>query len=533
MPSYFFNPIHGSNANSGLSEALAKANIAGLGGSGLAAGDKVLFAYDCVHDISEPARTFSSGNTSNQLYFGAYVDSRVPFNGFRPIVGNAGGVGSFILNAATRKFWTVENIWFKATHPNTTSCIYAATQGTGLLPGAGPIVGMIWRNCRFSGASSVGFFGGRESNSENQQDGTIWENCSFFDNGGHGLFVQGENCRIRRNKFYNNGSIVTPSGSHGLSLQANISQYAFNNGWALVSGTIYSRTLTATERSSTSLYFSAAPYELRFDGVAGNAGLGMIRNDAAAAAPASGEYSVVGTTLYVNGGVAFTSGLCKFAFRPTRNNLIELNEAYDNIQLVTNAFGEGHGVALDDLSSSNIVRRNKIYKNQGAGVSINNGGSNSVTDNLITGNGKFGISASGRGNNIDNNTVAGNNTAAGALGYELHSTPAASGTIRNNLIVANPANAVRGVSADAGSTIANNAVRGFATNETPAGSGTITAPPMLSADFVPLPGSPLLRAGLHLGYRRDVDSKQRTKPPSIGAYDVSNLRRKPMVDPSL
>lgn len=533
MADYFFNPIHGNNANSGLSEALAKANIAGLGGSGLSASDRVLFAYDCTHDISESARSFARGNTSSQFYMGAYVDSRIPFNNARPIVGNATGVGSLIINAATRQYWTVENIWFKATHANTTTCVYAAAQGTALLPFAGPVVGMVWRNCWFSGSRGSGFFGGRESNSENQQDGTIWERCSFFDNGGHGLFVQGENCRIIRCKFYNNGAIVTPGGSHGLSLQANISQYAFNAGWTLVSGTIYSRTLTATERSSTSLYFSAAPYELRFDGLSGNTGLGMIRNDAAAAAPASGEYSVVGTTLYVNGGVAFTSGLCKFAFRPTRNNLIELNESYNNIQLGTNTYSEGHGIALDDLSSSNIVRRNKIYNNQGYGISVNNGGFNSITDNLITGNSKFGIGASGRANNIDNNTVAANNTVAGAIGYELHATPAASGTIRNNLIVPNPASAVRGVSADAGSTIANNAVRGFATNEFPAGSGTITAVPMLSADFVPLPGSPLLRAGLHIGYRRDIDRKQRTKPPSIGAYDVANLRRKPMGDPSL
>jgi len=48
--------------------------------------------------------------------------------------------------------------------------------------------------------------------------------------------------------------------------------------------------------------------------------------------------------------------------------------------------------------------------------------------------------------------------------------------------------------------------------------------PQLSDSFRPLPGSPLIGAGTHLGYRRDADGKQRQNPPAIGAYDLATLK---------
>ena len=56
---------------------------------------------------------------------------------------------------------------------------------------------------------------------------------------------------------------------------------------------------------------------------------------------------------------------------------------------------------------------------------------------------------------------------------------------------------------------------------------------MLLEDGKLVVGSPLMGAGTHLGYRRDIEGKQRPNPPAIGAYDAATLRRKPMVDPSL
>jgi len=36
--------------------------------------------------------------------------------------------------------------------------------------------------------------------------------------------------------------------------------------------------------------------------------------------------------------------------------------------------------------------------------------------------------------------------------------------------------------------------------------------------------SPLLGAGRHLGYRRDINKRQRRNPPAIGANDLATLR---------
>jgi hypothetical protein len=50
------------------------------------------------------------------------------------------------------------------------------------------------------------------------------------------------------------------------------------------------------------------------------------------------------------------------------------------------------------------------------------------------------------------------------------------------------------------------------------------ADPLLTATYRPKAGSPLLGAGTHLGYTRDINRRQRPNPPSIGAYDAATLR---------
>ena len=55
-------------------------------------------------------------------------------------------------------------------------------------------------------------------------------------------------------------------------------------------------------------------------------------------------------------------------------------------------------------------------------------------------------------------------------------------------------------------------------------TGAVTADPLLTSDYKPTSASPLLGAGTHLGYTRDINRKQRPNPPAIGAYDVATLR---------
>jgi hypothetical protein len=60
-------------------------------------------------------------------------------------------------------------------------------------------------------------------------------------------------------------------------------------------------------------------------------------------------------------------------------------------------------------------------------------------------------------------------------------------------------------------------------NVTDSGAVTITDP-HLSTSYRPLPGSPLIGAGTHLGYTTDLDGKQRFNPPSIGAFEPLRSR---------
>jgi hypothetical protein len=47
--------------------------------------------------------------------------------------------------------------------------------------------------------------------------------------------------------------------------------------------------------------------------------------------------------------------------------------------------------------------------------------------------------------------------------------------------------------------------------------------PLLSPSYRPMAASPILGAGTHLGYTRDLDKKQRQNPPCIGAYDAATM----------
>lgn len=79
----------------------------------------------------------------------------------------------------------------------------------------------------------------------------------------------------------------------------------------------------------------------------------------------------------------------------------------------------------------------------------------------------------------------------------------------------------------------NNAVSGGYTNvaqrefspfTVETSTGAVTSDPLLTSDYKPMPGSPLLGAGTHLGYTRDINRKQRPNPPAIGAFDVATMR---------
>jgi len=93
--------------------------------------------------------------------------------------------------------------------------------------------------------------------------------------------------------------------------------------------------------------------------------------------------------------------------------------------------------------------------------------------------------------------------------------------IKNNLML--PSTAILVATNNGTVTNTHNAYTGSLSGVS-AGTGDITTDPLLTDTYRPKPGSPLLGAGTHLGYTRDIDKKQRPNPPSIGAYDYATLR---------
>jgi len=525
MANYYFD---GNSPTNGVGTFLDPFNVIDGATTGGTAGDRFLFKTGTIVKVTASARTFSRGNVNAQIYFGKY-DANGTIGpsaiGSNPILDNPDSVGTMILNAAGRQYWTIEDIWFRNTGSSITNCIYMAVQGTTPLPGAGTIIGIIIRRCWFSGSKGVGLNCAYESTSQVESQKIIIEDCHFFNNGGHGLYMSGVGHEIRRCYAYNNGALVTPGGSHGISLQAGmLSTYAFNSGWTNTAGTIYSRTLTATEQATTTSLFPGAPYNLRGSSVAGYSGINLIRNDAAGVSPGTLEYSVVGTTLYVNLGVAFTSGSVIFANRPTINCILEDNVCYNNINLITNTFVEGHGLALDDFASNCTVRRNRLYNNMGVGISVNAGNSNVLYANVIYGNARYGIGASGRNHIINQNTVSKNNDHkvsyfANTNGVEIECSNG-SGCVVNQNIVIGGDYATTGINTHAGATVDRNVVFGaFSAVSNIATTNTIISNPILNSNYEMSALSPAKYAGVMSEYTKCFDGHMYNNPPSIGAFE--------------
>lgn len=174
---------------------------------------------------------------------------------------------------------------------------------------------------------------------------------------------------------------------------------------------------------------------------------------------------------------------------------------------------------------NSIVARNVIFNGQ---YSVNMEGANGVAhsnllifDDVSPAVLQMGFRIGGALQDIYNNTIvktAKSNNGATALN---HLNAAYTVSFRNNVVFGFD----QGVTLQAtGYTENNNAFFSNTSNSNRTlGTGAVTADPLLADSYQPKVGSPLLGAGTHLGYKRDIQLKQRPNPPSIGAYDVATL----------
>ena len=229
--------------------------------------------------------------------------------------------------------------------------------------------------------------------------------------------------------------------------------------------------------------------------------------------------------------------------------LIEENHVHHNFANTGASSGSGVGIFIDYNSSSTsggyscIVRRNKIHDQfrgsttasalaAGAGIIVLYNDNTVVESNLIY-NCRNGVSI-GNGSATDG-TLIYSNTVTDCDDGGISVLPLGTGTVLKNNVVRG---AVTGLFVNTTSTTGYAETYNSVSNCTTAkANGTASArtattlhatdlitDPLLTADYRPKSGSPLLGAGTHLGYRRDIEGKQRQNPPDIGAYDRATLR---------
>lgn len=189
---------------------------------------------------------------------------------------------------------------------------------------------------------------------------------------------------------------------------------------------------------------------------------------------------------------------------------------------------DGNGIFFDNLTRGGIARRNVICDlvstgnpNSGTGLSFwNTTEPTTFESNLVY--------DCYRGASYGNATETGNkfvgNTFVNCdIGVYKVGTSALTGNcvIKNNLFVNCPS-AFTGET-NPGATWDYNAYTGTLTGIS-AGANDITADPQLADNYAPKATSPLISAGQHLGYMRDINGRQRPNPPSIGAHDGAPLR---------
>lgn len=211
------------------------------------------------------------------------------------------------------------------------------------------------------------------------------------------------------------------------------------------------------------------------------------------------------------------------------NGVVELND----MDGITTTDIDGNGVLIDHGCSNIPTRYNTIRNcigngsanNSGAGVMVLDATNTEVYSNLIE-NVRIGLylgvqngetqEADLFGNTIIEPTVYGVYLSQYATRADL--------TVKNNVFVGSVPLVYDNVTGGWTGEDYNAAYGMTASTNHTNGTHNITADPLLTSDYKPMPGSPLLGAGTHLGYTRDINRKQRPNPPSIGAYDAATMR---------
>ena len=523
MADYYLHPIAGNNANSG-SQLSPKQYYDSALRTLMAAGDRLFFhrGYDNPIVQSAAAQYLAprAGTAALPVYYGAWGTGQTR----QATVYKANAYDNMIFNAGgTQGRYTVwEDILFDG-RGEVANSIYMGTQG------ANQCSDITLRRCAATHMTGSGFSMSTESSATGASPTNIvLEDCEAYANAVHGIFLQGYNNRILRPVCYGNG-LTGPTGGHGVSLGATKTDLAAS-GWTIVgAGPIYSRTVTAGHTD--------AVFAMRVDGYSTR--LTQYTGATPNTSTPANQFAISGTTLYVNlNGANPNSYTSTYAWKRTYGNLVLHGRMFANRWNRAVIYHEGHGLAADDWADSNFFIGNRVYENEGLGLSNNRGASNCWYGNVVNDNWLPGIAVNpADGVRIVNNTFSGNNSGEGASAYTApvyFNASCANAVISNNVIdcLSRDTYGINVDPADSGHGGANNLIFGAAT---PTRSGTFTGtdlrdpepyldeddslPATIPIGGIPMP-NPLRNAGT---YVQGVTLRNgRTQPgmTPIGAYQV-------------
>lgn len=509
MATLYFDSVLGSDTTGDGSLANPWATYEGKFGS-TASTDTCLFKRGTTQIITTSFRAPRSGSSlAAPFTMAAYGVGARPIFSFP----NAAGSWGAILNGSNLSYVTLEDLDFDCSTTNATknTAILLAAQGTGTPTG--------WRvrRCRFynAGTNKSGFTLRKDTTATTATlTDVIFENCDFFNNSEHGVVtIAASGITFKKCRAWNNGGDST-QGGHGFSSRWNRTDVS---SFALVSGTIYKCTLSGVEASNGVAYVQS-PITNR---------LRLTKNTGTPTTPGIDEFGVNGTDLYINVNTNPNGLTFRYAWGRCWNITYVDCAAWGNLINSQSTFAEGNGFAFDDFTEDSVFRRCTSFSNQGRGFSVNRGDRNTIEDCLAYGNQIYGVGTNTsdqlvvRRSTFANNCQGNSIVPTGGPAEIVFSPNTTNATITQCVLVGKGTNLGIDDTAFGSGNVATycsfSNVTGPATSLTP--TNTIAGNPLLTSTYGPQVGSPLIGAGVHLAYARDVMGKQRRKPPTVGAFD--------------
>lgn len=434
-----------------------------------------------------------SGTASAPVVLGAYG------SGENPVVGLGAQYGVYL---AARQYVQVNDLTAERC---TSHGFYIRTSGSN-------ITTIRLNRCVSRRNARNGFFLDGVLLTATLQD-VVFDRCEAYDNGEHGYDTLGivQNVTWKRCKAARNGTYYL---GHGFSTHPFISNN-ITSGWTLVSGTVYSRVLSAGESVQKLINRTAK--------------ITLAKNAGAGAAVTAQQWDQSGTTLYINIGTDPNGSNIAWKRAAHGPFYYERCKSWDNR---TDAGpGEGHGFAADDMSGPSFYRSCFAYNNTGAGFQNQWSDDVTVTGCVARGNRLSNFRTTGH---TDRLTVC-NCTSAESIEHGFFfDAPFSAVTLRNCLAVENGrggAGLFAFAAAAAGITASNNAayrngLSGANVTSNITSANTVTADPLINVVFRPKDGSPLIRAGYPLDTFPLMDGANLpfARVPTIGAFEYVRPR---------